>query len=40
MFQVCERLMSGNRKLIVRFDLDSAVTRRYERSDMAAAMAA
>jgi hypothetical protein len=32
--------MSGNRKEMVRFDFESAVTRRYDRREMAAAMAA
>jgi uncharacterized protein (UPF0297 family) len=40
MFQVWERLMSGNRKDIVRFDFDRAVTRRYDRSEMEAEIAA
>jgi hypothetical protein len=32
--------MSGKRREIVRFDLDRAVTSRYERSETAAAIAA
>ena len=32
--------MSGNRREIVRLDFERDVTRRYERSEIAAAMAA
>lgn len=32
--------MSGNRREIVRFDFESAVTRRYDRREIDAAMAA
>lgn len=39
-FQVCDKLMSGNRREIVRLDFERDVTRRYERSEIAAAMAA
>lgn len=38
-FHVWERLISGKRREIVRFDFESAVTRRYDRSEIAAAMA-
>lgn len=40
MFQVCDKLMSGNRREIVRLDFERDVTRRYERSEIAAAIAA
>ncbi len=40
MFHVCEKPMSGKRSETVRFDLESVVTRRYDRREMAAAMAA
>lgn len=40
MFQVCDKLMSGNRREIVRLDFERDVTRRYERREIAAAMAA
>lgn len=39
MFQVCDRLISGNLREIVRLDLESAVTRRYERKATDAEMA-
>jgi hypothetical protein len=39
-FQVWDRFMSGNRKDIVRFDFESAVTSKYDRNEMAAAIAA
>lgn len=40
MFQVCDKLMSGNRREIVRLDFEREVTRRYERREIAAAIAA
>lgn len=40
MFHVWLRSMSGKRSETVRFDLERKVTRRYERREIAAAMAA
>lgn len=40
MFQVCAKDISGNRSVIVRFDFESAVTSRYDRREIAAAIAA
>jgi hypothetical protein len=40
MFHVWSKSMSGNFSVTVLLDLDSVVTRRYDRSEMAAAMAA
>lgn len=39
MSHVWEKSMSGKRRVAVLLDLESVVTRRYDRSDMAAAMA-
>ena len=39
MFQVCSREISGNLNETVRRDFDRAVTSRYERRDIAAAIA-
>ena len=38
--QVCEKEMSGKSSRTYRWDLESVVTRRYERRETAAAMAA
>lgn len=40
MFQVWERSISGKLRVTVLLDLESVVTRRYDRSDIAAAIAA
>lgn len=40
MFQVWVRSTSGKRRETVRFDLERKVTRRYERREIAAAIAA
>ncbi len=40
MSHVWLRPMSGNRRVIVRCDFDNVVTKRYDRNEMAAAIAA